>query len=84
MIIEIGQVFVIDYLCKDGKTVHSQYHISNGKVWDNMECTSEIIVNNKTESDCNIAVAFMLQIFNPTLSWTKDCTFKLMRHCFGG
>lgn len=44
MNIEIGQVFVIDYLCKDSETVQRRYYISNGRVWNNMECTSEVAI----------------------------------------
>ncbi len=42
MKIEVGQVFVIDYLCKDGETTERRYYISNGCIWNDLPCTAEV------------------------------------------
>lgn len=41
--IENGQVFVIDYLLKDG-TIDRRYYIADGTVWEGMPSTRQIII----------------------------------------
>ncbi|MBR2938033.1 MAG: hypothetical protein IKB80_06060 [Oscillospiraceae bacterium] len=41
ILIEDGQVFVIDYHTRDGK-IDRKYYIADGTVWQNMICTRRI------------------------------------------
>ncbi|ACL70320.1 hypothetical protein [Halothermothrix orenii] len=43
MLIETGQVFVIDYIKEDGSVIR-KYFRSDGLVWENLPCTEEFIV----------------------------------------
>ncbi len=44
MVIELGQVFVIDYYPKNSDDVERRCYISDGTTWNNMDCTAEVIV----------------------------------------
>jgi len=43
--VQVGQVFVIDYTGKDG-VVERTYYVANGAVWNDMDCTSKVIVDS--------------------------------------
>lgn len=45
MDIQTGQVFVVDYRKKDGSAVERRYYISEGEVWQGMECATEVALN---------------------------------------
>ncbi len=42
MDIQLHQVFVIDYFVKDSQEVERKYYVSNGSLWNDMKCTTEI------------------------------------------
>lgn len=44
MDIKLRQVFVIDYHPKTGDTIERKYYISDGCIWNDMECTAEVII----------------------------------------
>ncbi|MEK3675030.1 hypothetical protein [Paenibacillus sp. FSL R10-2771] len=44
MLIETGQVFVISYTRTDG-SVETEYHLSNGKIWEGMHSTQQFIAD---------------------------------------
>ncbi len=50
MKIELRQVFVIDYCLKGSDEMERKYYISDGRIWQDMECTSEVILPDDGQS----------------------------------